>query len=254
MGGASCPRCGAELIVGDGLLTCPSCGAVYLREERDSSWSGSRLPRRKLPLVVSRVQSAAERLAPVDAEHVGAIYSRYSEISGRYGIEVAAAALLVASRQIGRPISISELCRAVEDSVGVPLSRRRVALTAADMARALRIDPPVDLRDYVDLVMRRVYDSKVPSELEERYSLDPERILERVRLRAYRIVSRILGRPELAGKSPLITAAAVVYIAARSVGLRLLTQRVLSEALYTHPSAIRRRVKQVNSILSGGLS
>jgi len=254
MAEVSCPKCGAELLAEGGLFTCPSCGAVYLREERDPSWPGSRLPRKKLPQVVYRIRSAAERLAPVDAEHVGVIYSKYSEISGRCGMEVAAAALLVASRQIGRPIAISELCRAIEDSVGVSLSKRRVALTAADMARVLRIDPPVDLKDYVDLVMRRVYVSKVPSELEERYSLDPERVLERVRLRAYRIASRISGRPELAGKSPLITAAAVVYIAARSLGLRMLTQRVLSETLYTHPSAIRRRVRQLNSMLSGGLS
>ncbi len=162
------------------------------------------------------------------------------------------AALIVASRVIGIPFTLSAVSRA-SAAVGVRVSPRRLALVVAEVSSLLRLGGhSARVQKHIAAVIAALRrDPTLQRTLSEYFGPCWDVALDRLQVKSVELYNLVRDeiRLELVGKSPPVTAAAVVWLSARTLGLRPLTQEVIARAAGISPSALRRRARTVRRSL-----
>ncbi len=187
--------------------------------------------------------------APRKVEELAARIYWVLKSDSRGGFLLAAVALILAGRQLHYLITTGEAAAALR-RLGLSVSKRKIAVRVANHGKSLGVWRIPPLSEYVSSVIRSMGRSRdVEKRMKESF---PERrfwsVLERIRMRALRL-SRNEGLRRLSpGKSPLVTAAAVVYIAALTLGMRNPSQALIARAVGVNESVLRRRVSELLSL------
>ena len=142
----------------------------------------------------------------------------YKSVSGRESSpSIAAASVLMVSRDLGIPVSLHEISRALNGRI----TPKRIALALGEIKSVLKMTSPIPWEVYVDYVIWKVSKSDGFRAGLSKLKVQPHLIVERIRIKSRRmIVERRASLSNLMGRNPVLIAAAIVYLAAKSVGLR----------------------------------
>jgi len=154
------------------------------------------------------------------------------------------AALLLLSKSLGGPVPaafLEELAR----KAGININARKLALISAEMSSSLRLSLKTKSPNYIPFIIAGLRkDQETSAKLKRDYGELLETALLRLEVKAIDMSRRLETRYRglLAGKSPLVTAAASVWLTAKSLGMRAITQEAVAKAAGISHSALRRRI------------
>ncbi len=179
----------------------------------------------------STVETLVDRLNLPESVFISAreLILAYKSKSGRESsLSIAAASVVMVSRDLGIPVSISDVSSALSGKV----SPGGIVAAIGEIKSVLGIRAPIPWEGYLNYViwklgrsdefLKAISDLKMPSHL----------ILDRIRVKSRKLLRIKSGRiKELMGRSPVIVSGALVYLAAQSLGLRLVTQKIVSDSI-----------------------
>ncbi len=157
------------------------------------------------------------------------------------------ASLVVASRILGTPLTLKTVSQAAA-SVGLRVSPKKLAIMVGEVSSACR-SPVIDsrsVRQYISSIVSHLKrDPALQSILHDLFGEHWGVALDRLHVKSLELlkVTGKVTRLELAGKSPAVTAAATVWLTARTLGLRFITQERVARAAGVSSSALRKRTK-----------
>ena len=157
------------------------------------------------------------------------------------------ASLVVASRILGSPLTLKTISQAAA-SVGLRVSPKKLAIVVGEVSPACK-SPATEgraVRQYISSIISRLKrDPGLQSALCYLFGEHWDVALDRLHVKSLELlkVAAKVTRSELVGKSPAVTAAATVWLAAKTLGLRFITQERVARAAGVSSSALRRRTK-----------
>ena len=157
------------------------------------------------------------------------------------------ASLVVASRILGAPLTLKTISQAAA-SVGLRVSPKKLAIMVGEVSSACK-SPGIDgraVRQYISSIVSHLKrDPALQSILCDLFGEHWDVALNRLHVKSLELLKVTVNamRLELVGKSPAVTAAATVWLAARTLGLRFITQERVARAAGVSSSALRRRTK-----------
>ncbi len=167
----------------------------------------------------------------------------------RRGGYVFLASLIMASRILGTPLTLKSVSQA-SARVGLRVSPKKLAIVVGEVSSVCKSSPAVSKgaqRYITSIISSLKRDTVVQSTLSDLFGEWWDVALDRLHVKSFELY-RTAGetiRFELAGKSPVVTAAAAVWLAAKTLGLRVITQEVVARAAGVSSSALRRRAKLI---------
>ncbi len=252
-----CNYCNGELVWLEDHIACCKCGRVHLFHDFGSNeyLVGHGVIREKVYRVIKRIGEEAEIPYRVQkrASHILGKFLRESGIKARNKIYYAAAALVLASRNDNHVITIKEV-KTILESFGCACGEQTLIRKMNEIERVLGIKGGNRRYEaYIAYVLRKLDEEGLIGGGNSFRSHLPNHF-DRIKLRALKILkllnSRELARFNLLGKSPLVISAAAVYIAARQLGLRNITQNAIARAINSHKTVIRKRAKMLSMMLN----
>lgn len=154
------------------------------------------------------------------------------------------AALILLSRSRGGPIPASLLEESAK-KVGISVNARKLALFSAEMSSFLKLPLKARAPNYIPFIISGLRkDQEIFRKLSRDYGELVDPALLRLEIKAINMARCLETRYRglLAGKSPLVTAAASVWLAAKTLGMRSITQEAVAKASGISHSALRRRI------------
>ena len=252
-----CTNCGGVLVWLYDHVACKRCGRVYtFHEFMCNEFAGN----------YGIIKEDVHRLVRKLGEEVKAPYRiqrKASNILGRFlcksrvrtrnKIYYAAAALVLASRSDNHVITIKDI-RAVLESLGCSCGEQTIIRKMNEIERTLGIKGRgAEYEAYIAYVLRKLGEEGLLDKGTHLKSHLPNHY-DRIQLRALKMIKLLQSsesaRFNLLGKSPLVVSAAAVYIAAKQLGLRRITQKAIASAINTHKTVIRKRAKMLALLLN----
>lgn len=275
----SCPLCGSERLVTteEGGVLCGSCGYVinlsglanYARLSIGEANSGrlSEEGRRIQSMLrsASRRDASEDRLLKLRAaiEQLSrdvAVNEDIKEKAAQIGLRlienvrkrisiylIAAYALLLASREEEKPISLDDLKGALRIFETENRMRRFIRVTKL-FEKYYKIRCKININKYVDATLTRVLSHRDVRERAKRFG-GPIAVKAELRRRTSEVLRRI-PRSWILGKKPFSSAAAIVYVAEAELAResdrrKLFSQRELAESVNQSEYTIRERVSDL---------
>ncbi len=164
----------------------------------------------------------------------------YKTKSGRESNpSIAAASVVMVSRDLGIPISISDVSKALKGKI----SPGRIVAAIGEIKSVLGIRAPIPWEGYLNYVVWKLSMSDEFLKAVSNLKTPNHIILERIRVKSRKLLrSKSEKIRELMGRSPVIVSGALVYLAAQSLGLRLVTQKIVSDSIGVSRSSIAKIV------------
>ena len=254
-----CPSCGGDLVRADDLFACKKCGRIKPVLGLDHSgefhsgfsfWNRAPLTMEK----IAREMELPQRVKKTASVLLG-VFLGLNGHHVRNRAYHAAAALVMAARREGYVITIKEMLR-VLNSLGYPCKGQTLARKIGEMSNLIGLRQTHEFKQYVSYIIRRI---GLDSESSPRFGMaqcrDPWKILNKIELRALKIAKMLeddeRARHQLLGKSPLTLSAGAVYVAAKQLGIREITQSILANAIQSHKAVIRKRAKMLRELMGG---
>ncbi|GEM_PF-5109846 len=256
-----CTYCGGELVWFEDHAACSKCGRVHvfhnIRCDEFIENHG---------IIGERVYKIIKRLG----EEIGIPYRiqkkasymlgrflRESGVKARNKIYYAAAALVLASRNDNHVVTIKEV-RAVLESMGCACGEQTLIRKMNEIEKTLGIRGGNRRYEaYIAYVLRKLDEEGLLARGNSLRSYLPSHF-DRIQIRALKIIKLLYSseyaRFNLLGKSPLIVSAAAVYMAAKQLGLRNITQKAIARAINSHKTVIRKRAKMLAMMLNQEIS
>ncbi len=167
----------------------------------------------------------------------------YKSKSGRESSpSIAAASVVIVSRELGIPLSISEVSMALKGRI----SPGKIASSIGEIKTVLGIKSPVPWEVYVDYVLWKLSRSEEFSDALSGNKVPRHILIERMRIKTRKLIKAKLDLIKgLVGKNPVIISGALVYIAAQSLGIRSITQRLVANSIGVSRASLVRIVKSL---------
>jgi len=253
----TCTYCGGELVWFEDHVACSKCGRVHLFHDFECNEfiENHGIIKDNIYGVVRRLgeEIGIPYRIQKKASYMLGKFLRKSGTKARNRIYHAAAALVLASRSNNHVVTIKEV-RVVLKSLGCACGEQTLIRKMNEIERALGIKGGNRRYEaYIAYVLRKLDENGLLPKGNHFKSHLPSHF-DRIQLRALKII-RLLNSSEFArfnllGKSPLIVSAAAVYIAAKQLGLRNITQEAVARAINSHKTVIRKRAKMLVIMLN----
>jgi len=251
-----CTYCGGELVWLEDHIACCKCGRVHLFHDfgRNEYLEGHGIIRERVYGVIKRIGDEAGIPYRIQkrASYMLGKFLRESGVKARNKIYYAAAALVLASRNDNHVVTIKEI-KSILESFGCACGEQTLIRKMNEIERILGIRGGNRRYEvYIAYVLRKL-DEKGLLEAGTSFRSHLPSHFDRIQLRALKMLkllnSNELARFNLLGKSPLVVSAAAVYIAAKQLGLRNITQNAIARAINSHKTVIRKRAKMLATML-----
>ncbi len=253
----TCTYCGGELVWFEDHVACSKCGRVHIFHDFgcDEFIEDRGILRDNIYRVVRRLGEEIKIPYRIQkkASYMLGRFLRKSGIKARNKIYYAAAALVLASRNDNHVVTIKEV-RAVLKSLGCACGEQTLIKKMNEIERTLGIKGGKRRYEaYIAYVLRKLDEDGLLPRVNCFRSHLPSHF-DRIQLRALKIIKLLhsseFARFNLLGKSPLIVSAAAVYIVAKQLGLRNITQEAVARAINSHKTVIRKRAKMLAMMLN----
>ena len=256
-----CSYCGGELVWFEDHIACSQCGRVHAFHNFgcDEFVDNQGIIRDYVYKIIRRLGEEINIPYRIQkrASYMLGNFLKKSGIKARNKVYYAAAALVLASRNDNRVVTIKEV-KTLLESLGYACGEQTLIRKMNEIERTLGIKGGNRRYEaYIAYVLRKLDEEGLLSKGRSYRSHLPNHF-DRIQLRALKIIkllhSNELARFNLLGKSPLIVSAAAVYIAAKQLGLRNITQEAVARAINSHKTVIRKRAKMLAMMLEGELT
>ncbi len=240
----TCPLCGSSLIRENGLLVCSKCGYIVSEELLPDKLDGTHYIRESRFRSVSNIVSKLD-LPDEISRMAKDIISNYEASTGkRATLSILIASVIIAARLYDIPIPIKEVSKKYPR-----VSPSHLALTIGTLKTHLPKKEGIPWEGYINYLIGKLSRDERVIKIFKQSSgkLPPQIIIERLRLNSIKEIRRIKKdkRSCIIGRNPVYIAAAVIYMTGKKIGIRMLSQSLIADALGANRSTISKALALV---------